>query len=201
MKKEEIYAKNIVEFATVAHEYCVFTDNIDKYSKIDFIKVAARLLPLLYIKASLLPENVAIVLDDDLEEFVDEYAYEQVRRAVRNKLTGHDEYLEVFKDDMARSEEPIPANISEDMADIYQDIKNFCEQYRLGIEDIQNDAIATVGDKFRTYWGQRLCNALRALHCVLYSGDDLSDEKPATNDNADNELPAWAQDLIRDDED
>ena len=198
MKKEDIYAKNIVEFATVAHEYCVFTDNIEKYSKADFIKVAARLLPLLYIKASLLPENVATVLDDDLEEFVDEYAYERVRRAVRSKLTQHDEYLEVFKDDMQRSEEPVPANISEDLADIYQDIKNFCEQYRLGIADIQNDAIANVVDKFRTYWGQRLCNALRALHCALYSGDDLSDEKPATDEA--NQLPSWAQQLISDDE-
>jgi len=200
MKKEDIYAKNIVEFATVAHEYCIFTDNIEKYSKVDFIKVAARLLPLLYIKASLLPENVATILDDELEDFVDEYNYEQVRRAIRRKLTRHDEYLEVFKDDMQRSEEPVPANISEDMADIYQDIKNFCEQYKLGIQDIQNDAIANVSEKFRTYWGQRLCNALRALHCVLYSGDDLSDEKAATDTDTDEQLPAWAQQLINDNE-
>ncbi|MCQ2204867.1 MAG: DUF5063 domain-containing protein [Bacteroidales bacterium] len=199
---KKIYAKNIIEFATVAHEYCVLMENIDKYSKADFIKVSSRLLPLLYIKASLLPEDVATILDTDLEEAVDEFTYETVRKAIRRKLTRHDEYLEVFKEDMERSEEPVPANISEDMADIYQDIMNFCEQYRLGIEDVQNDAIATVSEKFRTYWGQRLCNALRALHCVLYSGDDLSDEKAAEESYADS-LPTWAQELLggTDDED
>ncbi|MCQ2227307.1 MAG: DUF5063 domain-containing protein [Bacteroidales bacterium] len=194
MKKEEIYAKNIVEFAMVAKEYCTMLDNIDKYSKADFIRVSSRILPLLYIKASVLPEDVATVLDDDLEEFVDEYSYETVRRSVRAKLGGHDEYLEVFKEDMQRSEEPVPASISEDMADIYQDICNFCEQYRIGVEDIQNDAIAAVGEKFRTYWGQRLCNALRALHSALYSGDDLSDEKPMADD--DDRLPQWAQEMM-----
>jgi len=198
MKKEEIYSKPIVEFTTMAHEYCVLMENVDKYSKVDFIKVSARLLPLLYVRASLLPENVATVLDDELEEFVDEFAYENVRKAIRRKLTRHDEYLEVFKDDMQRSEEPVPANISEDMADIFQDLMNYCEQFRLGIEDVQNDAIVCVGEKFRNYWGQRLCNALRALHCALYSGDDLSDEK-ASSDEAE-QLPAWAQDIMRDDD-
>lgn len=199
MKKEEIYAKNIVEFATVAREYCVLMENVEKYSKVDFIKVSARMLSLLYLRASLLPEDVATVLDDELEEFVDEYTYETVRKAVRRKLTRHDEYLEVFKEDMQRSEEPVPANISEDMADIYQDLMNFCEQYRLGIEDVQNDAIASVIDKFRTYWGQRLCNALRALHCALYSGDELDDEKASSDEDAD-QLPGWAQDIMRDDD-
>lgn len=201
MNKKEIYAKNIIEFATVAHEYCVLMENIDKYSKADFIKVSARLLPLLYLKASLLPDTIEMELDDVLQEAVDEYTYETVRKAIRRKLTGHDEYLEVFKDDMARSEEPVPANISEDMADIYQDVMNFCEQYRLGIEEVQNDAIANVAEKFRTYWGQRLCNALRALHCVLYSGDDLSDEKPLEEEGDGKGLPSWAQELMNDDED
>lgn len=197
MDKKEIYAKNVVEFATVAKEYCVLMENIDKYSKADFIKVSARFLPFLYIKASVLPENMATILDGDLEETVDEFMYEDVRKKIRRKLTSHDEYLEVFKDDMARSEEPIPANISEDMADIYQDVRNFCDQYRLGIDEIQNDAIVAVSEKFRNYWGQRLCNALRALHSALYSGDDLSDEKPAEVEEGPN---AWIKDIF-DDED
>ena len=192
MNKKEIYSKNIIEFVTVAREYCVLMENIDKYSKIDFIKVSARFLPFLYIKASVLPEDIATVLDGDLEETVDEFAYEEVRKAIRRKLTRHDEYLEVFKDDMVRSEEPVPANISEDMADIYQDIRNFCDQYRLGVEDVQNDAVAVVTEKFRTYWGQRLCNALRALHNVLYSGDDLNDEKAAEAEE-ESDIPSWAQ--------
>ena len=40
-----------------------------------------------------------------------------------------------------------------------------------------NDALHAVIDDFKHYWGQRLCNAQRALHCALYSGEDLCDEK------------------------
>ncbi|MBP5364356.1 MAG: DUF5063 domain-containing protein [Bacteroidales bacterium] len=177
-----IYSKDVVEFTTVAYEYCTFAENTAKYSKSDFLKVASKMLPLLYVKVSLLP-RVEPELDDVLEDFVDEFTYEQIRSAIRAKITRHDDYLEVFKDDMHLSEVPIDAQISEDMADIYQDLKNYCERYRMGIDEISHDALAEVTENFERYWGQRLCNALRALHAALYSGDDLSDEKPVADDD------------------
>lgn len=176
MNKETLYSKNVIEFTTVAHEYCVFMENIDNYSKADFIKVASCMLPLIYVKASVVPE-VEPMIDGVLEEFVDEFSYEHVRQAIRKKITKHDDYLEVFKEDMRHNETPIIANISEDMADIYQSLKNFCETYRLGVDEAMNDALHAVIDDFKHYWGQRLCNAQRALHCALYSGEDLCDEK------------------------
>jgi hypothetical protein len=176
MERETLYSKNVIEFTTVAHEYCVFMENIEKYSKADFIKVASCMLPLIYVKTAVVPE-VEPALDGVLEEFVDEFSYEKVRSTIRKKITKHDDYLEVFKEDMRHSETPIIANISEDMADIYQSLKNFCETYRLGVDEAMNDALYAVIDDFKHYWGQRLCNAQRALHCALYSGEDLSDEK------------------------
>lgn len=190
MKKDILYSKNVVEFATVAREYCRLAENVEKYTKADFIKVASRMLPLLYLKASVLPDDLQPVLDDDLEDFVDEYTYETVRSAIRRKLTRHDDYLEVFKDDMHLSDEPIVANISEDMADIYQDLYNFCEQYSMGVDEIMNDSLCTVVSHFRTYWGQRLCNAQRALHSALFGTDDLDDEKPLS-EMPDDDDDAW----------
>ncbi len=173
-----VFSKNVLEFATVAREYCVFAENAAKYSKADYLKVASRLLPLLYMKAALLPEAEQ-TMDGDMEEIVDYDTYESVRRAIRSRLVSHDDYLEVFKEDFQYSETPITASISEDMADIYQDIRNFCEQYHSGDNQMMNDAVAVVLEKFRTYWGQRLCNAQRAIHNALYSGDDLKDEQPS----------------------
>lgn len=182
VSNKPVFAQPVIDFVTVAHEYCVFINNTDKYSKADFVKVASQLLPLLYLKMSLLPAFEQ-KLDDEPQETVTEYDYEQARLAVRRKLSRHDDYLEVFRDDMQRSETPIVANVSEDLADLYQDLMNFCETYRIGVDELMNDALALVQDHFRNYWGQRLCNALRALHSTLYGFDDLDDEKLLSSDS------------------
>lgn|SRR5574344_1127107 len=198
MSKQEnvVYSKNVVEFVTVALEFCTMAENSARYTKKDFIQVAVKMLPLLYLKVSMLPETKQI-LDDDLEESVDEFAYEKIRSSIRNKLTRHDDYLEVFKEDMQHSEEPIIANISEDLADIYQDLRNFCESYRIGVDEIMNDAITNVYSKFKEYWGQRLVNTLRALHCVLYSGEDLTDETQTDKDDNRKPTDDWYTRMIQ----
>ncbi len=175
--ENKVYSHRVVEFVTVAREYCLLLENTQKYTKADFLKVVSQMLPLLYLKASMLP-SFEQLLDEDPQDYVDEYTYEQIRIAIRRKLTRHDDYLEVFKDDMQLSETPVVANISEDLADIYQDLFNFCEAYRIGVDEIMNDALYKVSDQFRNYWGQRLCNAQRAVHSTLYGPDDLADEKP-----------------------
>ncbi len=175
--ENKVYSHRVVEFVTVAREYCLLLENTQKYTKADFLKVVSQMLPLLYLKASMLP-SFEQLLDEDPQDYVDEYTYEQIRIAIRRKLTRHDDYLEVFKDDMQLSETPVVANISEDLADIYQDLFNFCEAYRIGVDEIMNDALYKVSDQFRNYWGQRLCNAQRAVHSTLYGPDDLDDEKP-----------------------
>ncbi len=176
---QNVFSKNAIEFATVAREYCVFAENALKYSKEDYLRVASRLLPLLYMKGALLPD-VEQLSDDDLPEIVDYDTYETVRRNVHDRLTSHDDYITAFKEDFQYSETPVAASISEDMADIYQDIRNFCEQYSSGDNVVMNDALAVVEEKFKEYWGQKACNALSAIHKALNSGDDLSDEAPAT---------------------
>ncbi len=178
-----VYSKNVIEFATVAYEFCTLLENVSRYSKKDFIEVSVKMLPLLYLKASVLPK-LEQRMDDELESFVDEFTYESVRKGIRAKLTRHDDYLEVFKDDIERSETPVVANVSEDLADIYQDLRNFCGSYKIGVEDIMNDAVCQVFANFKDYWGQRLVNTLRALHSVFYGADDLEDEKPAADDAA-----------------
>ncbi|MEE1347124.1 MAG: DUF5063 domain-containing protein, partial [Bacteroidales bacterium] len=165
-----VYSKNVIEFATVAREYCVFAENAEKYTKADYLKVASRMLPLLYMKGALLPD-ATLASEDALPEIVDYETYETVRRGISNRLTSHDNYVTTFKEDFQYSETPIAASISEDMADIYQDIRNFCEQYHCGDDAVMNDAVATVVEKFRTYWGQRAANALSAINAALYSGD------------------------------
>lgn len=171
-----VYSKNVIEFVTVAKEFCAFVEGSEQYSRTDFLNVASRIIPLLYIKASVLPK-VEALLDEPVEKTVDEIVYEQIQSSLGFKLGRFNEYLEVFTADMQRSDTPIIAFIAEDFADIYQDLKDFISAYRIGVVEIMNDALATVQQDFQMYWGQRIVNTLRAVHAVLYGEEDLEEEE------------------------
>ena len=171
-----VYSKNVIEFVTVAKEFCSFAESVNDYKRKEFVTVATRIIPLLYLKASVLPK-VEPELDESIDKSVDEMTYTQIQDGVSAKLGRFNDYLEVFTPDMQRSDTPIIAFIGEDIADIYQDLKDFLSAYRLGVTEIMNDALAEVVNNFELYWGQRTVNTLRALHAVLHGDEDLEEEE------------------------
>lgn len=173
MKGNPALDKNTVEFVTVAAEYCVFIGNSGEKEKGELLDVLSKLLPLLYLKASMLPDTASDGLY--LEESVTEPEYDSVRSAVRAVLADDDDYLEVFVEEMRYSDTPVRKSVSEDLADIYQALKNFIVCYRSGLEEVMTEAIAVCSEGFRTYWGQTLANTLRAVHSVKYRQDDSQD--------------------------
>lgn len=182
---EQVYSKNIVEFVTVGVEYCAHVERAAETDRKEFVLKLVRILPLLYIKATLLPEesNDAI---DELENYVTEEQYEYLRETMAKLLGEGDNYLEVFEADMAYSDTPLAASVSENLADIYQDIRDLLEIYRLGNEELSPIAIARCRENFVTYWGQRLVNVMRPLHALAFGeeeGDEhCHDEEDCCND-------------------
>ena len=127
-----IFDKNTVEFVTVAAEYCGFLERTRDAKRGIFVDTALKILPLLYLKASMIPPCERIG-EFDPEAFVTEEDYELIRMAVAEVLGSKDDYLEVFLPDMAYSDTPIKKCISEDLADIYQDLKDFISVFQLGL--------------------------------------------------------------------
>ena len=166
-----IFDKNTVEFVTVAAEYCGFLERARDMKRYDFVDTALKILPLLYLKATLLPPCEPIG-EDEPEIFVTEEDYELIRRTVAGVLGAKDDYLEVFLPDMAYSDTPIKKCISEDLADIYQDLKDFISVFQLGLNETMNDSLVVCKEHFREFWGQRLVNTMRALHDVKYTPAD-----------------------------
>lgn len=181
--KSIVYSPAVVEFVTVAVQFCNFLEVADEQSTHDFTAKATKLLPLLYLKATLLPENES-VLDEEVERYVDEETYALVAHKVEQVMRDRDAYLEVFLQDMKYSETPISAFVSEDLADIYQDVKDFVCIYETGMTENMNDALHLLAEHFRSYWGQKLVNVLRALHSVHY---DMAEE--AYNSEAEESNP------------
>ena len=169
MKSSAAFDKNTVEFVTVAAEYCAYLEQIfDKEPEV-VLDVLCKLLPLVYLKAAMLPGEEPEGLY--LAECVTEADYEEIRTLLAQKLGENDDYLEVFVEDMKYSDTPVRKCISEDLADIYQALRNFVQSYRSGLDEVMTEAVAVCAEGFRTYWGQTLTNTLRAVHSVRYGSD------------------------------
>lgn len=165
--KHIIYSSTTLEFVTVGVEFCSFLEKMEPTSKDEWIKKALRILPLLYIKATLLPD-IEPLDSHSIETFVKEQDYTIVSKHVESMLGEDDVYLDVFIEDMKYSDRPISSFISEDIADIYQDIRNFISIYQYNIEESMAGALYRCVENFHSYWGQKLVNVLRPLHNLAY---------------------------------
>ena len=171
MESGVVFEDNVVEFVTVSAEYCVYVERIAGKDRQEACDVLLKLLPLLYLKASMLPETEE---SDDavLSECVTESDYGYVRSSVNSVFAAEDGYLEVFTEDMQYSDMPVCKSVSESLADIYQPLRNFVELFRTGENEIMSEALAHCREQFVSYWGQELLNCLRAIHNCRYSQID-----------------------------
>lgn len=162
-----VYRNDVIEFVTVVAQTCLFLENAASNDKIVFVDKSLKLFPLLYLKTALLtpPEQTQ---DSFVQRFVSEEDYNFVQEQVSGILAEDDAYLEVFQEEMRYSDTPITAFVSENLADIYQEIKDMAGNYQTGEPDVMNDAIGACMEAFREHWGQKLLNAMRALHAIKY---------------------------------
>ena len=170
-----VYSKNVIEFVTIANEFCLMLETSAKISKLEFIEKSQKLMPLLYLKACLLPRNET-ELEEEIEKFVSESDWEFIHSSVQVKMGAHDQYLEVFEQDMEYSETPVVASVSENFADIYQDLKDFLTSYRIGTMDVMNEALWDLNNSFYQHWGQNLVNSLRSIHQLVAKNENLDEE-------------------------
>lgn len=165
-----VYQQPAIEFVTVAVQLCLYLEQVEGHDKSEFVEKMLCLLPLLYLKARLLPKATE-ELDGFPERFVSEQEYEDIRQKVAQCMGADDTYLEVFVEDMRYSDEPITAFVSENIADIYQEIKDLACNYQTRDEAVMNDALVNCIEAFEQHWGQKLLNVLRPLHAVACEGE------------------------------
>jgi hypothetical protein len=181
-QKKVVYSRDTIEFVTVAVQYCAYLEDFDA-AETDITDKLTKVLPLLYLKASLVPET-GMVNDEEPEITVTEGDYNYIMSKLYEVFGKDETYLEVFLQDMKYSETPISASISEDLTDIYQDIKNFITVFERGITENMNDALYVCMENFKAYWGQKLVNVLRALHTLKYSTepDEFTNDETTDSD-------------------
>ncbi len=185
-----VYSKNVVEFVTVANEYCSTVEHVSKFSALENLQKLQKLLPLLYLKAAILPKTEQ-VLDDELEKYVSELDYNVLHQKWLQLFNENDDFYEVFDPNIQFGQEKVTASISEHLMDIYQDLKNFLISYSIGNEELMNDALFECTYHFEEFWGQRLVNVLRAVHMLVYSETDFDEERNIEDIQPGTGNPKW----------
>ena len=191
-----VYSKNVIEFITVANEFCSFLERAEELESADFMSRLQKLLPFLYIKASLIPE-FDFDADDDLERYVSEIDYNIIQQHVAAHTGAGDDYQEVFLPGMQFSETALTASISENVADIYQDIKELVMSFRTLSEEVMAQALYECRQNFTQIWGQKLVNCLRAIHNLIYAenlNDDATNQKKGKDQKNNKKNPDWLND-------
>jgi hypothetical protein len=169
---DPVYSRNVVEFVAVANEFCKYAEHAQQLKGDELLKILQRILPLMYLKASLLPQ-LEPFFEDGNEKFVTEADWMNINDILKEKFGTANDYLEVFDEKINDTEGPVISSISENMADIYQDMKDFLLLYQTGTGEVMNDAIWECRMNFENFWGQKLVNSMRAIHKFLYSGEEI----------------------------
>jgi hypothetical protein len=187
---EPVYSRNVIEFVAVANEFCKYAEHGSELKGDELLKILQRILPLMYLKASLLPQ-LNPYFEDGNEKFVTESDWSRIHETLTEKFGTADDYLEVFDEKTKELEGPVVSSISENMSDIYQDLKDFLLLYQTGTDEVMNDAVWECRMNFENFWGQKLVNSMRAIHKFIYSGEeigkvekevDIDDERRNTED-------------------
>ena len=173
-----------MEFVASSRKYCALIEQTGMYTLKEFINQIHILLPELYLKVAHLPVFESPI-ESQNQRYVTEEAYDYIYNKLLVKLGEYDAYEEVFDPNRIESENAIGASISEDLADIYQDIKDFILLYEMGPGEIIDEAFWEVRQSFELYWGQKLVNTLRAIHNLRFSEEEIeeSEFKPQENAN------------------
>lgn len=192
-----------MEFTAAANEFCKYAEHSPEIKGDELLRILQRLLPYLYLKASLLP-LLEPYFEDGNEKFVTESDWFRIHDVLRDKFGSADDYLEVFDDKINDSEGPVISSLSENMADIYQDLKDFLLLYQTGTPEVMNDAVWECRLNFENFWGQKLTNSLRAIHKFIYSGEEIGkvemeDNRAEERDTSDWFITRRQKDLRRDD--
>ena len=173
---EPAYSNAVIDLLKVANEYCIFLENAENLTKEEITNFIQRIIPLLYLKGTLLP---VIHVDDNepSERFVTQEEWERMFSTLRELFLNTDEYWSLNYNSPDQSD-PIKASFSENLVDIYQDLKDFLILYQKPSRSSKQNAAKDCKYFFETHWGEKALNLLQWVHFLNYkevNTDNFSD--------------------------
>lgn len=161
-------------FIALTNEYCQLVENCLEQPREQLVQSLLKLLPRIYITALDIEPSLDF-FDAVISQVLDETSYDVVKNNIASVMGEEDVYLEVFLEDMKYSDTPIATSISENLADLYQVFYNLVASLRDLNTEEQRQILDECKEQFVEYWGQTLCNVMRALHSLNTGNNEYFD--------------------------
>jgi hypothetical protein len=159
---------NVLDMLTAANEFCLFTEKAEKYNAEEVIQYYAKICPLLYLKGAILP---VVEPDEDYfaERFVNEDQWENIYNSLLSVFQDKDDFFTLSYENADTI--PLKASISEHLADVYQDLKDFVLLYQKDLTYAKQNAVYECRNLFVSHWGGRIAALLPALHVIAFQNE------------------------------
>jgi hypothetical protein len=171
-----VYSSEMVEFVKAADGCCTFMEQLNGTEGRAFVTESVKHLSGVYHTFLSTGESEP-VLESPSEPTVTEQDWSALFQQILMILGPHNDVLRMADEGEFDRSELVNHTISEDLADIYQELRNFTSIYCLGIEEMMNDAAWELKERFGEHWGAKLLRALPALHELYVSGVDLTEKE------------------------
>jgi len=158
-----IESKQLADMITVAFEFCTYIEQNNMLDKEEVLVYLGSVLPLLYLKGTLLPIPEQ-QYDYQAERFVTEELWENVYNAFQT-LLGEDNIYTIWNKELNEAYEQ---SLSENIADLYQDTKDFILLYTNHSYHAKMSAVSMFAELFQTRWGHIIASMLGHIHYLIY---------------------------------
>ncbi len=169
---DPVTSANVLDMYTVANEFCIFTEKAEQYPLEEVLQYYAKICPLLYLKGAILP---IVEADEEYigERFVNEDQWENIYNSLLAHFGHKDEFYTLSYENADNI--PLKASISEHLADIYQDLKDFVLLYQKNHLYAKQNAVYECRILFISHWGSRTAALLPALHAIAFTNDNADE--------------------------
>ena len=150
----------VAEFVAEARRYCALIENEERGTASAFEKECLVVLLRLYQQMLRLPSTDPP--DPELPEQIRHEEWQAVWERTSQR-TEHDQYWEVFEPFARNKPDPIYGSISDDLADIWRDVKEGLSTFDSGKPNCIKDAVSHWRFSFGSHWGYHVAGAIRAL--------------------------------------
>jgi len=166
-KIDFLIAPQTREFVKLCRRYFEYLDNLPDKKISDFWQTQLRLLPEIYYGVYRLPQ-VEARYSSDVEKYVTEREYNRIFINLVSFIGSLDKFNDFNDLSHPGTIKVTNASISEMLADIYQELKDFVLLYETGTLENMNDSIGECFETFGQYWGVKLLTVTRIIHVNLF---------------------------------
>jgi hypothetical protein len=104
--------------------------------------------------------------------------FRATHNSLQKKFGKYDRYKEVFDPYDKREKLPTYGSISDDISDLYQDLKDGLQRWEMASLKTKRRILSNWRFQFEIHWGEHATSALRAIYFVLFRNVDGKDGLP-----------------------